>query len=156
MPSPQQLVALYRETAYDARLPGGLRASLRIGRPVPDSLRAWAGSEWPLVFISACNPRSMRLAAGANRIRMRALAERLDRLGLRRLAGVGHIVRRPWREPSFLVAGLALEPADRLAAEFDQDATVVALDPAATRLRIVRAAWRARIGEHGDILWAGN
>ncbi|HMM65695.1 MAG TPA: DUF3293 domain-containing protein [Dokdonella sp.] len=155
MHSPEQLVALYRQASYEARLPGGARATLRIGKPLPDSLKSWARRDWPLVFISACNPASRKLPASENRHRMHALGARLERLRLRRLVGVGRIAHAPWREPSFLVAGLSLEAADRMAAEFDQNAIVIAMNPASARLRIYRRDWRVRIDNDADIMWTG-
>lgn len=155
MQSPEQLIAFYRQTSYEARLPGGARASLHIGRPIPESLKSWTRRDWPLVFISACNPASRKLATLENRNRSQALIARLDRTCARRLVGVGRMPNQPWREPSFLVAGLSLEATDRLAAEFGQNAIVVAVNPASTRLRIYRNDWRARIDNDTDIMWTG-
>ena len=98
MQSPKQLVEAYRATFYDARLPNGIRAALRIGRPVPEVLSAWAGRSWPLVFISACNPHSKVLPVTENRNRMRAMMARLDQPGIRKLLGVGRVPDQPWRE----------------------------------------------------------
>lgn len=81
---------------------------------------------------------------------------RLDRSGLRRLVGVGHVPAQEWRETSFLVAGLSLEAMDKLAAEFGQNAVVVAVNPASTRLRIYRNEWRARIDNDANIMWTGH
>jgi hypothetical protein len=154
--TPQQQITLYRETNYDVRLPGGARATLRIGRPVPESLRSWTRHDWPLFFVSACNPSSKKLTAIENRNRTRALMENLDRSRTRRLIGVGHMVHQPWREPSFLVAGLSIELADHLAVAFAQNAIVIAVSPTSTRLRIYRKDWRSRIDNDADIMWTGN
>jgi hypothetical protein len=154
--SPTQLLDIYRATSYDVRLPGGARTSLRIGKPVPEALRLWVRRDWPLLFISACNPHSKQLAADDNRDRSRTLLDRLDRSHLRRLVGVGRATDRAWREASFLVAGLSLEAADRLAVEFGQNAIVVAINPVSTRLRVYRNEWRTRIDNDADIMWTGR
>ena len=156
MPSPSQLLDLYRETSYDVRLPGGTRSSLRIGKPVPEFLRLWGRRDWPLLFISACNPHSKQLSADDNHDRTRTLLSRLDRSRLRRLVGVGRLANQAWRETSFLVAGLSLESADRLAIEFGQNAIVVAVNPLSTRLRLYRNEWRTRIDNDADIMWTGR
>jgi hypothetical protein len=150
------LLDFYRQTSYDVRLPGGARASLRIGKPVPESLCLWARRDWPLLFISACNPHSKPLPADENRDRTRTLLSRLDRSRLRRLVGVGRMAHQAWREASFLVAGLSLELADRLAVEFGQNAIVVAVNPISTRLRVYRNEWRTRIDNDADIMWTGR
>ena len=156
MSSPTQLLDIYRATSYDARLPGGARSSLKIGKPVPEALRVWVRRDWPLLFISACNPHSKELAAVDNRDRTRNLLSRLDRSRLRRLVGVGRATHPAWRETSFLVAGLSLEAADRLAIEFGQNAIVVAVNPISTRLRVYRNEWRTRIANDADIMWTGR
>ncbi len=156
MQSPKQLVEAYRATFYDARLPNGIRTTLRIGRPVPEALYSWVGRSWPLVFISACNPHSKVLPVTENRNRMRAMIARLDQPGIRKLLGVGRIPDQSWRESSFLVAGLSLQAVDRLAIEFGQNAIVLATDPKSTRLRVYRNEWRGRIDNEAHIMWTGR
>lgn len=155
MPSPAQLVDAYRATSYEVRLPNGARATLHIGKPVPEVLSSWAGRDWPLVFLSACNPRSRILPPVENRNRMRAMNARLDQHGIRKLLGVGRIADQSWRETSFLIAGLSLQAADRLAIEFGQNAIVLAVDLKSTRLRIYRNEWRGRIDNEAHIMWTG-
>ena len=140
MPTTQfsdDLLGLYCQTCYDVRLPGGgARLTLQIGKPVADELRTWAADDWPLIFISACNPHSDELSAMENRRRMRALRARLDQLQVRWLPGVGHIQRQSWREPSFLVAGLPIKAIDRIAFEFGQRAIVIAMQCTKLKLQI--------------------
>jgi hypothetical protein len=150
------LIAAYRETVYEVRLPGGPRTALRVGQPVPDSLRAWTGRDWPLIFITACNPNSVRLSTLDNRVRMRELVEVLQRQPVRWLVGAGLLVREAWREPSLLVAGLTYEAADRLAVAFGQNAVLVADDGHSTALRIFRHEWRSGREAESDIQWAAD
>ncbi len=84
------------------------------------------------------------------------MIERLDQPGIRKLLGVGRIRDQSWRESSFLVAGLSLQAADRLAIEFGQNAIVVATDPKSTRLRVYRNEWRGRIDNEAHIMWTGH
>ena len=86
---------------------------------------------------------------------MQGLKERLDRSRIRRLVGVGHVATLPWREASFLVAGLSIEAADRLAVDFGQTAIVIAVNPTSTRLRLYRNDWRGRLDNDADIMWTG-
>lgn len=156
MQSPSQLVEAYRATLYQARLPTGTRAILSVGKPVPEILCSWAGRNWPLVFVSACNPRSKFLPALENRNRMRTMIAKLDQHGIRKLLGVGRIPHQSWRETSFLVAGLSLHAADSLAIEFGQNAIVLAAEPKSTRLRVYRNEWRTLIDNEVNIMWTGG
>ncbi len=149
----EDLFDLYCRSRYDARLPGGERATLQIGELVPEALRSWVGNDWPLLFISACNPHSRELQVKANRRRMQALLARLDQTHARRLVGVGHVSHPSWREPSLLVAGLPLKTADLLAQEFGQNAIVVATNTMRAKLRIYRNEWRDRLRDRADIDW---
>lgn len=126
MKATARLLNIYRETHYDLRMPGGNRVTLRVGNRVPQCLLEWANGAWPLVYISACNPRSVRLPKQINRQRMRTLLHRLSLQSVRVLAGVGHIPGQGWRESSLLVVGLTMEQTDLLAIEFAQNAVVIA------------------------------
>lgn len=141
MSTRSELLALYLATHYRARLPGGRYTSLRIGTPVPADLCAWAAQDWPLVFITAHNPHSREFPRQENRQRQRELLRKLKARSLRVLPGVGHIPGQAWREPSLLVAGLAIDHADRLAQQHEQNAIVVANDALETRLRLRSRIW---------------
>lgn len=143
MPLPADLLRAYLATTYAAATPIG-RIELRIGRRHPRFdrwLRAHGQREW--VFISACNPSSHRLADAANRARQRRLGRALHALGLHPLAGAGEPDPRTdahWSaEPSFLVPGLKLPTAARLAAHFGQLAIVCGRLGKPARLQLLRA-----------------
>ncbi len=155
MQTPTQWVNAYRATFYEVRLPDGKRAILRIGQVVPDALCTWTGHDWPLVFLSACNPGSNRLALFENRVRTRALLARLNGTGIRKLIGVGRARDQSWRETSLLISGLSLLAADRLAIEFGQNAILLATESNSTQLRLYREDWRDRIDSEANLVWSG-
>ena len=81
-------------------------------------LRAWA-------FVTACNPRSVRLPAWRNLERQRRLKALSSRLGYPTLAGVGVGDDPAWPpEPSLLILGVSRQRARRLARLFGQHAIV--------------------------------
>jgi len=132
------LAALYRLYAachYDVRLPGGGRATLRIGEPLPASLADWLGDAPFGAFITAYNPRSQRQSPSFNRAAQHALLHDLRGAGARLLPGVGRMPGERWREPSLFVAGLTLTAVDGLACRYSQNAIVLAHRNAATQLR---------------------
>jgi hypothetical protein len=156
MTGPAEWIDLYRRTSYDVRLPGGKRASLRIGRHVPLAIKEWTAQSWPLAFISACNPQSEPVPAKRNRQRMRAMCERVRKL-CRVLPGAGHIPDPHWREASLLVAGLPMARVDALAREFGQNAIVTVAQDQRAVLRIYRTDWRSEAGiDASDIEWSGQ
>lgn len=156
MQTPRQLINAYRATFYEVRLPDGTRPTLRIGEVVPDVLCKWTGHDWPLVFLSACNPRSNRLSLFENRLRTRALLGRLNRTGIRKLLGAGRASDQAWRETSLLISGLSLPAADRLAIEFGQNAIVLATEAKSTQLRLYGEDWRASIDREANLVWTGS
>ena len=141
-----KLLNLYYATHYDVRMRGGKRVTLRVGDQVPLSLIGWANDTWPLVFISACNPQSIKLPAQENRQRMNDLLERLGEMHARVLPGAGQIPGQDWREPSLLIAGLTIEGADSLAFDFDQNAILIAHKGNQIGLRIYRPKWASPAG----------
>lgn len=141
MSAPSALHDLYLASHYDVRMPGGKRVTLRVGQAVPLVLVDWTEDNWPLVFVSACNPQSRNLPAKVNRQRMRALLERLGAQRTRVLAGAGHIPGQDWREPSLLVAGLTIEQADAIAFDFDQNAILIADRVDKVELRNYHPQW---------------
>lgn len=132
------LAALYRLYAachYDVRLPGGGRATLRIGEPLPASLADWLGDAPFGAFITAYNPLSKPQSPAHNRAAQQRLLHDVRSEGARLLPGVGHLPGQTWREPSLFVAGLGLTAVDALACRHSQNAIVLAHRNAATQLR---------------------
>ncbi len=152
MPAPDALIRAYLATRYDVRLVGGRRVSLRIGDAVPSILRDGGTGFRCAAIITACNPRSERLDAGANRLRLRRLREDLERLDARCLAAVGHDRSQGWRETSLCVMGPAIATLDELARRHAQNAIVVLARE--VRLRIERTDWRALAGDDPRIDFA--
>jgi hypothetical protein len=130
------LLRLYAACHYDVRLPGGRRATLRVGQPLPAPLAEWLADAPFAAFITAYNPRSQPQPAAHNRAALRTLLREIRGVaGARLLPGVGHLPGQRWREPSLLVAGLALTAVDALACRHSQNAIVLAHRNAATQLR---------------------
>ncbi|MDC8011713.1 DUF3293 domain-containing protein [Tahibacter soli] len=131
------LVALYRATRYDARLPGGRRATLRVDAPPPFEFRQWlAGAAFAL--ITAYNPRSTAQPAHANRAAQHRLLADLAALGARVLPAVGR--GHGWREASLVAAGLDLTSIDALAARYAQHAVLAGRGDAPVELRCYERA----------------
>ncbi|WP_440223199.1 DUF3293 domain-containing protein [Dokdonella sp. MW10] len=152
-PSPASLLAAYRNTRYDVRLPGGRRLTIRIGDPPPVALILPRGDPTHAsAILTACNPRSLPLPAADNRRRMHELVRTLVGHGLLMLPAVGCAPGDAWREASLLVPSIPLDLLDALARRFGQNA-VVTLVPEA-RLRVYREDWRAKYGKGAAIDWA--
>jgi hypothetical protein len=146
-----ELLALYRRTHYDVDLPQGGTATLRIGAPPPADIAAWIGADAYATYLTACNPQSQALPPERNAERMAALRKALSEAGARWLEGRGSMPGEDWSEPSLLVAGLALEAADRIARSFEQNASVRIAVSAPARLRLHRSDWRARVAAAADL-----
>src|SRR5690606_38118182 len=118
------LLTAYRQTEYRVRaLPPFV---LRIGQ-ASSALRCLhqecgvASS----AFITACNPYSRLLADDENAERQQRLVETLAREGWRSIPGSGKHISGPWpAEASFLVLGIGLGDACRIARAFEQNAIV--------------------------------
>lgn len=145
-----ELLALYRRTHYDVDLAQGGTATLRIGEP-PPSVAAWIGTDAHAIYLTACNPHSQALPSERNAERMAALRDALGATGARWLEGRGGIPGQDWNEPSLLVAGLALEDADRVARAFGQNASVRVGASAPARLRLHRSDWRTQVAAAADL-----
>ncbi|UXI67033.1 DUF3293 domain-containing protein [Tahibacter amnicola] len=117
------LLAAYRATDYDVRLPGGQRCRLKVDQAPPEPFRRWLGDAG-FAFITAHNPGSVPLPAMQNRLHQHALLADLRQAGARVLAGVGRLATMGWREPSLVAAGLTLEHIDGLARRYGQNAVV--------------------------------
>lgn len=122
-----RLRTAYEATTYWAEVGPGSRVAIRVAATAGeiDALLSRAGVEtW--AFITAVNPRSVRLSAAVNAERMARLAARLDDRGLAHLPGEGAGDDPAWpAEPSVLVLGIDEREAVALAREFDQHAIVV-------------------------------
>ena len=64
------LIALYRESHYDVRLPNGRIATLRIGNPVPAPIVRWIGSDDAAFYATSCNPRCETAGQGLSNARL--------------------------------------------------------------------------------------
>lgn len=121
-PAVRRYAAAYRRTAYCVALPGGDH-ELRVGRHHPAFDRALGAPRW--AFLTAVNPRSRPLGARANRLRQRALAATLRRLGVRHHPARGVPDARNWPpEDGFLLAGVRPHRVRALARRFGQNAVV--------------------------------
>lgn len=152
----RELLALYRRTHYDVTLPDGNTATLRIGASPPPPVAGWIGADAFAVYLTACNPHSLPLPDADNARRMSELRACLQREGGRWLEGEGSIPGEPWREPSLLVAGIALERVDRIARDFGQNASVIVRPAALARLRWCHHDWEAAMPAADTLEWGDD
>jgi hypothetical protein len=113
---------------------------LRVGRREPALARLYGmlGAR-SAAYVTACNPRSRRLAGSANRRRQARLQRALERAALPFLAGIGADAAGRWPgEPSFLVFGMALGAAAALGRRFGQNAIVWCGPDAVPQLQTLR------------------
>jgi hypothetical protein len=148
------LIALYRESHYDVRLPNGRIATLRIGNPVPAPIVRWIGSDDAAFYVTSCNPRSTSLPKAENDERLETLRTELRARSCRWLEGAGYVPGEAWREECLLVSGIDRGKADEIARRYDQNSIVVVRAGAAVTLRIYRPDWRAVAGDASDLEWA--
>jgi hypothetical protein len=146
------LIALYRESHYDVRLPNGRAATLRIGEPAPAPVARWVGKDAAAFYVTSCNPRSTSLPKAENDERLEMLRAELCARNCRWLEGAGHIPGEAWREECLLVSGIDGGEADEIARRYDQNSIVVVR--AAVTLRIYRNDWRAVAGDGVNLEWA--
>lgn len=122
-----ELEAAYRAAAYRCVAPTGERVSIRCGQPCEplDRLLAEVGVEhW--AFVTACNPRSRRLAAAANRARMAELEAVVRGRGFQCWPATGGDDSAAWPpEPSLLVLGMTEAEAVALGRGFQQNAVLI-------------------------------
>jgi len=114
----------YEETHYCVL--GDAPTTLRIGHANPDlaKLHRAFGVDCS-AFVTAANPFSTLTNATANATRQAALAEQLDRMGLRFIEGIGEHPTGTWPgEPSFLVLGITLSDAKQVGKQHGQNAIV--------------------------------
>jgi hypothetical protein len=119
--------AAYLSTTYWVEAPDNRPIALRVGQPSRaldrllkrHGVRVWA-------FVTACNPRSRRLADWCNLARQRRLQALSGRLGFAALPGAGVGDDPAWpAEPSLLIVDIGRARARRLARLFGQNAIVV-------------------------------
>ncbi|NOV23372.1 DUF3293 domain-containing protein [Cupriavidus necator] len=128
----------YRETHY--RVLGDRPMRLRIDQPSAAlaALHQAHGVDCS-AFITAANPFSQRCGDAANAQRQLALAQNLERMGLRAIAAAGEHPSNGWpAEPSFLVPGLSLQDARMLGEQYGQNAVVWSGADAVPRLVLLR------------------
>lgn len=150
------LIQLYRDTHYDVRLPGGHRATVSVGQPIPAPLREFLGNAADAHLVSACNPFSVPTCTNKNRQRMHELVGLAKASNQPVLPGVGHIPGQAWRESFLLLANLDVEMVDAIARRFEQNAVVRLLADQAVRLRIYPNVWRQHMPDSADIEWAAD
>jgi len=133
-----ELLEAYRQAVYHvaARPP----FALRVGQQsVPLMTAHQAHGVECSAFITACNPRSLRLDDEQNVRRQSVLDAALRDTGLCYVDGFGHDHRGHWPgEPSFLVFGLSLHAARGLALQFDQNALLWIGEDAIPQLLVIR------------------
>jgi hypothetical protein len=149
----QSLLALYRASHYDVRLPNGDVATIRVGELAPAPITHWIDNDGPAFYMTACNPHSQSLSTMENEQRLESLRAHLRERGASYLEGDGHIPGESWREPSLLVRGIAdIEIAD-LVRRYEQNGIIVVSTARPAVMRIYRADWRIA-GDAADIEWA--
>jgi hypothetical protein len=119
MPLAPELIAAYETAEYAV---AGL--VLRVGER-SDALDALLDSQAVAVaaFMTAANPRSVRLPARENAARMQALEAALRKAGHAYLHGEGRDPQGKWlAEPSLLALGIARPQAEALGRAFAQNA----------------------------------
>jgi hypothetical protein len=106
-------IQAYAEAHYEIELEGRWIDAAELAQNTVGAL--------PLSLISACNPRSQRLADAANSARQQQLRAQIEDSGVRWWSARGRSSDFGWLEPGFLVeAELGL--VDRWARTFDQHA----------------------------------
>jgi hypothetical protein len=141
MPS-AELIAIYKRADYRVRLPRGGHASIRVGEPLPESLRAMLpDADAPWGFITAWNPFSTPQSPAANRAAQRQLLATLRGQApascIHAAVGVGADIDtngQRWREPSLFAAGVPFTVLDALMLHFGQHAIIRATSSAPAQL----------------------
>lgn len=116
MPVSQELLDHYHNTRFEVE---GLE-TMRIGKPLPDSVIAWAMSQGAdmVALLGAENPQSTLAPADDNATRHAALIAECTERGLPYLPALG--LTDDWRENHLLVAGLTRDEADDFRRRYDQ------------------------------------
>ncbi len=116
MPVSQELLDHYHNTRFEVE---GLE-TMRIGKPLPDSVIAWAKSQGAsmVALLGAENPQSTLTTAEDNARRHATLMVECVERGLPYLSVLG--LTNDWRENHLLVAGLTREEAEDFRRRYDQ------------------------------------
>ncbi len=123
MPVSQELLDHYHNTRFEVE---GLD-TLRIGKPLPASVIAWAKSQGAsmVALLGAENPQSTLTTAEDNARRHAALMVECTERGLPFLPVLG--LTDDWRENHLLVAGLTREEAEDFRRRYDQTTVLHAM-----------------------------
>ena len=128
------LPTAFAATAYRVRLARGGCATIRIGEPLPATLRALVGAQ-PWGFITAWNPHAQPRSRQRIRAAQRELLEALRMLPATVAIGPALGIGDNWREPSLFVSGLDTAALDTLARHHEQLAYVYGHASGMARLR---------------------
>jgi hypothetical protein len=139
------LLTAYRDATYEIFADGQL-IPLTIGGPLPPECRPPA-SGCVHALLTACNPGSIRLADEDNAQRMQRLHDRLSNLAIEWSPALGCSPDGPWLEPSCWLTDVDVERVDALAAEFEQNASVLVDDRGHVVLRVHRDGLRDLAGD---------
>lgn len=135
---PESTIKAYLEADY------GVTAAepfvLNVGRVSPElALRLKLERTDGAAFITAWNPCGERASDTENRAAQKKLLAAIKALGFACLDGKGRDPSGRWpAEPSFLVFGISLEAAKKLAGQFRQNGFVYAGSDATPRLILLR------------------
>jgi Protein of unknown function (DUF3293) len=141
-----ELVHSYLIAEYRWELDGHW-LNLRIGEPTPE---IW--SQFPnarsIGLITAWDPQSLPRAEPVNRQADQMLHRELLDAGLHCRAAFSSAANRSWREPSWLVAGMAMATFDALSRRYGQLATLFWTPDTPVRMRVDAARPLNFKGDH--------
>jgi hypothetical protein len=135
---PESTIKAYLEADY--RVTAAEPFVLNIGRASPElALRLKLERTDGAAFITAWNPCGEQVSDTENRAAQQRLLAEIKALGFACLDGEGRDPSGRWpAEPSFLVFGISLEAAKKLAGQFHQNGFVYAGSDATPRLVLLR------------------
>ena len=144
------LIRAYLAADYRWELDGVWR-NLRIGQPAPEVER-WCPKAERFGLLSAWDPYSIPRTEDVNRAADENLHRDLMLTGLSMRAAFSSAANRSWREPSWLVAGMAMRDFDALSWSYGQLATLAWEQGRPVRLR-VDAARPPGFDDHPWVDW---
>jgi hypothetical protein len=122
----RKLERAYRGTSFEVDHPDG-KIVIRIGKTndrLDAQLRQRGEKYW--AYVTACNPRSVRLPAAVNSQRQSDFRAYLLSMGFTIYPGQGMPAKPGWEpEPSFLIVGITRDQATRIGVMLEQNAVVV-------------------------------
>ena len=120
----EELREAYRATNYNVLGPPPF--TLRIGVESPDIANLYRDyNVSTAAFLTGCNPFSAPTPEHENKLKQQQLVERLHKLSISFLQGMGEDPLGEWAgEPSVLALGILREAATRLGNDFRQNAIV--------------------------------